>query len=146
MSGIEKNTPLRLSLYEIKETGFSIRPDLRESDIEKIEWMIGFRPILNNEADIISIEVRSNAIITDTNVEVASCSILVSFNVDNLNSFVTIESDTRINIRDHLMLNILNASYGTLRGVMFARFSGSLLEKKPLPLIDVQELIKAARL
>ena len=52
MPGVENNTPLRLSLVGIKETGFSIRPDLREQDIENIDWMIGFRPILQGESRI----------------------------------------------------------------------------------------------
>lgn len=144
MSGVEKQTPLRLSLIEIKETGFSIRPDLRESDIAKIDWMIGFRPILHEDSRI-SVEVRSVAINTESNIEVASCAVMVTFSVENIDEFVTKESETKLNIRDHLMLNMLNPSYGTLRGVMYARFAGTPLEQRPLPLIDVQGLLKATK-
>jgi hypothetical protein len=144
MSGVEKQTPLRLSLIEIKETGFSIRPDLRESDIAKIDWMIGFRPILHEDSRI-SVEVRSVAINTESNIEVASCAVMVTFSVENIDEFVTKESETKLNIRDHLMLNMLNPSYGTLRGVMYARFAGTRLEQRPLPLIDVQGLLKATK-
>lgn len=144
MSGVEKQTPLRLSLIAIKETGFSIRPDLRESDIAKIDWMIGFRPILHEDSQI-SVEVRSVAINTESNTEVASCAVMVTFSVENIGEFVTKESETKLNIRDHLMLNMLNPSYGTLRGVMYARFAGTPLEQRPLPLIDVQGLLKATK-
>jgi hypothetical protein len=144
MSGVEKQTPLRLSLIEIKETGFSIRPDLRESDIAKIDWMIGFRPLLHEDSRI-SVEVRSVAINTESNIEVASCAVMVTFSVENIDEFVTKESETKLNIRDHLMLNMLNPSYGTLRGVMYARFAGTPLEQRPLPLIDVQGLLKATK-
>lgn len=144
MPGVDNNTPLRLSLVGIKETGFSIRPDLREQDIENIDWMIGFRPILQDESRI-AVEVRSAAINTETNIEIASCAVMLTYTVDNIDEFVTKESDTKLTIRDHLMLNMLNPAYGTLRGVMYARFSGTLLERKPLPLIDIQDLVKAAK-
>ena len=144
MPGVENNTPLRLSLVGIKETGFSIRPDLREQDIENIDWMIGFRPILQGESQI-AVEVRSAAINTETNIEVASCAVMLTYTVDNIDEFVTKESDTKLTIRDHLMLNMLNPAYGTLRGVMYARFAGTLLERRPLPLIDIQDLLKAAK-
>ena len=144
MPGVENNTPLRLSLVGIKETGFSIRPDLREQDIENIDWMIGFRPILQGESRI-AVEVRSAAINTETNIEVASCAVMLTYTVDNIDEFVTKESDTKLTIRDHLMLNMLNPAYGTLRGVMYARFAGTLLERRPLPLIDIPDLLKAAK-
>lgn len=144
MPGVENNTPLRLSLVGIKETGFSIRPDLREQDIKNIDWMIGFRPILLDESRI-AVEVRSAAINTETNIEVASCAVMLTYTVENIDEFVTKESDTKLTIRDHLMLNMLNPAYGTLRGVMYARFVGTLLERRPLPLIDIQDLVKAAK-
>lgn len=145
MSSVENKTPLCLSLVGIKETSFSIRPDLRESEIEKINWMIGFRPILNDKDSLISVEVRAIAVNTESNTEVASCAVLVSFDVENIGEFVNKESETTLNIRDHLMLNMLNPAYGTLRGVMYVRFLGTLLEQRPLPLIDVQGLLKATK-
>ncbi len=145
MSGIDNNMALRLSLIDIKETGFSIRPDLRESDVEKVEWMIGFRPVAIDAENQIAVEVRSVALNGDSRIEVASCSVLVTFIVENMSAFVKKESDMRVNINDNLMLNMLNPACGTLRGVMYARFSGTLLGRKPLPLIDVVTMIKAAR-
>ena len=145
MSGIDNNIALRLSLIDIKETGFSIRPDLRESDVDKLEWMIGFRPVSIDEENQIAVEVRSVALSGDSRIEVASCSVMVTYNVENMSAFVMKESDMRINIKDSLMLNMLNPACGTLRGVMFARFSGTLLGQKPLPLIDVVTMMKAAK-
>ena len=145
MPGIENNTPLRLSLVNIKETGFSYKPDLRDSDLDKIDWMIGFRPVMPDVDGQIAVEVRSTAVLTDINSEVATCSVMLTFNVENLDAFATKESDNRINVKDHLMLNMLNPAYGTLRGVMFTRFFGTPLDKKPLPLIDVLDLLKAAK-
>ena len=145
MPGIDDNTPLRLSLVNIKETGFSFKPDLRDSDLDKMDWMIGFRPVISDVEGQIAVEVRSTAVLTDTNSEVAACSVMLTFNVETLDAFATKESDNRINVKDHLMLNMLNPAYGTLRGVMFTRFSGTPLDKKPLPLIDVLDLLKAAK-
>ena len=144
MPGVENNTPLRLSLVGIKETGFSIRPDLREPDINNVDWMIGFRPIPQDGSQI-AVEVRSAAINTETNIEVASCAVMLTYTVENIDEFVTKETDNKLTIRDHLMLNMLNPAYGTLRGVMYARFVGTLLERRPLPLIDIQDLVKAAK-
>ena len=144
MPGVENNTPLRLSLVGIKETGFSIRPDLREQDINNVDWMIGFRPIPQDGSQI-AVEVRSAAINTETNIEVASCAVMLTYTVENIDEFVTKETDNKLTIRDHLMLNMLNPAYGTLRGVMYARFVGTLLERRPLPLIDIQDLVKAAK-
>lgn len=144
MSSVEKIKPLRLSLVGIKETGFSVRPDLRESDIAKIDWMIGFRPIPHKDSRI-SVEVRSVAVNTESNTEVASCSVLVTFSVEKMEEFVTKESNSKVCIHDHLMLNMLNPAFGTLRGVMYARFASTLLEQRPLPLIDVQDLLKATK-
>lgn len=144
MPGIDNNTPLRLSLESIKETGFSIRPDLRDQDVEKVDWMIGFRPILQDESRI-AVDVRSAAFNIETNIEVASCSVMLTYIVDNINEFVTKEPGNKLTVRDPLMLNMLNPAYGTLRGVMYARFAGTLLDSRPLPLIDVQELVRAAK-
>ena len=77
MPGVENNTPLRLSLVGIKETGFSIRPDLREQDINNVDWMIGFRPIPQDGSQI-AVEVRSAAINTETNIEIASCAVMLT--------------------------------------------------------------------
>ena len=145
MPGLDNTTPLRLSLVEIKETGFSVRPDLREQDIDNIDWMIGFRPIAYDEESQISVEVRSAAINMVTNIEVASCAVMLTYSVENIGEFVVKESENKLTIRDHLMLNMLNPAYGTLRGVMYARFAGTLLERRPLPLIDIQNLVKAAK-
>lgn len=145
MPSIDDNTPLRLSLVKIKETGFSLKPDLRDSDLDRMDWMIGFRPIISDDDSQIAVEVRSTAVLMDTNSEVAACSVMLTFNVEALDAFATKESGNRINVNDHLMLNMLNPAYGTLRGVMFARFSGTPLDKKPLPLIDVLDLLKAAK-
>ena len=144
MPGLDNNTPLRLSLVSIKETGFGIRPDLREQDIAKIDWMIGFRPI-PQEGSCISVEVRSAAINTKTNIEVASCAVVLTYTVENIAEFVTREPNDKLTVRDQLMVNMLNPAYGTLRGVMYARFVGTLLERRPLPLISIQDLVKAAR-
>ena len=145
MPGIDNNSPLRLAIVNIKETGFSLKPDLRDSDLDKIDWMIGFRPIISDVDGQIAVEVRSTAILTDTDSEVAACSVMLTFKVESLDAFATKETDNRINVNDHLMLNMLSPAYGTLRGVMFARFSGTPLDKKPLPLIDVLDLLRAAK-
>lgn len=144
MPGLDNNTPLRLSLVGIRETGFSIRPDLREQDIDRIDWMVGFRPIPLEGARI-AVEVRSAAINAESNIEVASCAVVLTYMVENIGNFVTRESDDRLTIRDQLMLNMLNPAYGTLRGVMYARFAGTLLERRPLPLVDINDLVKAAK-
>lgn len=145
MPGIEKKIPLSLSLTGIKETGFSIRPDLREKDIDRLDWMIGFRPILHQDHSLLSVEVSAAAVNLGSGFEVASCSAMVTFHVEDIDTFVTKESETRINVRDQLMLNMLNPAYGTLRGLIHARFSGTLLENIPLPLIDVHDVLKAAK-
>lgn len=145
MASIDNNIPLRLSLVAIKETGFSIKPDLRDSEINNINWMIGFRPVLPDIEGQIAVEVRSNAVLMDNNSEVAACSVMLSFNVENLDAFATKEAGNRINVTDHLMLNMLNPAFGTLRGVMYTRFAGTPLEVKPLPLINVLDLLKVAK-
>ena len=65
MPGIDNNSPLRLAIVNIKETGFSFKPDLRDSDLDKIDWMIGFRPIISDVDGQIAVEVRSTAVFWD---------------------------------------------------------------------------------
>lgn len=142
MSGLEKKQ-LIISLVGIKETGFSLKPDLRESDADKINWLIGFRPLL--QGDQISVEVRSVAIVTDTNMEVASCSILMTYKVENLEQFASKESEMNVRVDDQLMLNMLNPAMGTLRGTMHIRFLGTPLEHMPLPLINVADMVNNAK-
>lgn len=142
MSGVDKKQ-LIISLVSIKETGFSFKPDLRESDVDKINWLIGFRPLL--QGDQISVEVRSVAIVTETNMEVASCSILMTYKVENLEQFASKESEMSVRVDDQLMLNMLNPAMGTLRGTMYVRFLGTPLERIPLPLISVADMINNAK-
>lgn len=145
MSSVDNRISLQISLDGIKETGFSIRPNLKDSDLENIEWMIGFRPIISEIEGKIAVEVRSVAVHTGDNTEVGTCSVMLSFSVKDLEVFATKLSDDSINVKDHLMANMLNPAFGTLRGIMFTRFSGTPLERKPLPLIDVTYLIESSK-
>lgn len=69
----------------------------------------------------------------------------MTYTVENINEFVTKESQNKLNVRDHMMLNMLNPACGTLRGLMYARFAGTVLEHSPLPLINIQDLVKATK-
>ena len=66
-----------------------------------------------------------------------------TYSVRNLDSAIAIDKENqRINVNADLFPALVGAAYSTLRGIVFARTSGTSLSKYPLPMIEVKTLVE----
>lgn len=61
----------------------------------------------------------------------------------NLDSVIAVDKENqRINVKADIFPSLVGAAYSTLRGIVFARTSGTTLAKYPLPMIEVKTLVE----
>lgn len=66
-----------------------------------------------------------------------------TYSVLNLDSAIILDKENqRINVKADIFPSLVGAAYSTLRGIVYARASGTHLGKYPLPMIDVKTLVE----
>lgn len=129
-------------LLDIQETSFKYNAiyDYSKLSKETLRLGIGQQFHANIEDEILTVGISINYINTPDKTELASISILLNFKISDLGSLVTPTENGIETENSELILNLLNISIGTLRGVFYARLKGTPLEKYPIPLIPKDEL------
>lgn len=129
-----------MSLRKIEETGFSMRPNLAIGT--DIVWSLASRMDVNANDNELSLELFATAERTDNRERVAVSSVRVTFNVNELDSYVSKLGNGKVRMKEGLIITCLNASINTLRGVMASQFKGTVLEDNPLPLCDPKTVME----
>lgn len=66
-----------------------------------------------------------------------------TYSVLNLDSAIAVDKENqRINVKADIFPSLVGAAYSTLRGIVYARTSGTPLAKYPLPMIEVKTLVE----
>ena len=66
-----------------------------------------------------------------------------AYSVQNLSSAISVDKENqRINVKADIFPALVGAAYSTLRGIVYARTSGTPLAKYPLPMIEVKTLVE----
>ena len=77
------------------------------------------------------------------NQELLVANAVFTYSVLNLDSAIIVDKENqRINVKADIFPSLVGAAYSTLRGVVFARTSGTPLAKYPLPMIEVKTLVE----
>lgn len=134
----EKKT--RFSIDSIEEEEFYISEQMPELSAQIVAQSLQETDIsLHDEI----IKVRSGIRYSIESKVVCSCIISIRFHLFDLDSWITIHKGQKsISITSDFMPTLLNITYGALRGALFERTKGTTMEKYPLPLLSMDELIK----
>lgn len=74
--------------------------------------------------------------------ELLVASVVFTYSVLNLDNTIIVDKENqRINVKADIFPSLVGAAYSTLRGIVYARTSGTPLAKYPLPLIEVKTLV-----
>lgn len=67
---------------------------------------------------------------------------MFTYSVLNLDGAIAVDKENqRINVKADIFPSLVGAAYSTLRGIVYARTSGTPLAKYPLPMIEVKTLV-----
>jgi hypothetical protein len=113
-------------------------PESDELDI-KFELMPGYNPEIKRLRMIFRSDTSSKKL-----PEIkASFEAHYFFTVENVEQWVTPMNDnTSIDINDLLMASLVNITYSTSRGIIYARSLGTLLDKLILPVMSTPKLLE----
>lgn len=77
------------------------------------------------------------------NQELLVANAVFTYSVLNLDSAIIVDKENqRINVKADIFPSLVGAAYSTLRGIVFARTSGTPLANYPLPMIEVKTLVE----
>lgn len=68
---------------------------------------------------------------------------MFTYSVLNLNNVIAVDKENqRINVKADIFPSLIGAAYSSLRGILYARTSGTPIAKYPIPMIEVKTLIE----
>ncbi len=141
--------PEKLTIRKIDVESFELRNslgynsfDLEGFDIEtEQEVQIGF----NTEIKTAKVTIVYHIIPAKDKVRDVSIGARITINffisIDNYDDLV-IEKDGKLEIDNHLYVNLVAVSFSTGRGLIYARLHSTHLENIILPVIDPKKLVK----
>lgn len=129
---------IQMRLQSVNEVSFSMDLSNIDENLNPDDLQIGFanQIIPDIENNTISI-IFGIQYVYEAN-KVLDCIYKFSFEVMDLNKFVTIDGDN-ITI-SYIMPHFLSVIIGTMRGILVVRTAGTLFAKYPLPMFDVNVL------
>ena len=64
------------------------------------------------------------------------CGVSVTFKISEINNFIQINKDQSVSITNNeILLNLMNITLGTLRGVVYVKTKDTPLNEYPLPIM-----------
>lgn len=117
--------------------------DVEEFDINRedaIEFESGFSIKVVEESNEIVIEVTLKIKIVELEKYFGELKVATTFHIIPFETIIKTEKDGH-QIPDSLVLNLFNIVAGTVRGILFEKLRGTILQNEVLPLIDVNEML-----
>lgn len=99
-------------------------------------------PDINRNLLTLTLGVRYVSSTASNEKELLRYNILVDFEIDKLEERIQI-TDKTVKVPSHLLTLIMSVGVGTLRGMLAQRTSGTVLDKYPLPLMNISEIVSA---
>ena len=133
---------VQIGLRAVNETVFTYHSEMISNDFDPKNIRLGFKnriAALDIEKNFISVEFGVKYSYGTNDLLESVCKF--DFNVLNLKNFVITNPDKSVKI-NVIMPFLLSTALGTLRGVLLARTGGTRLHDFPLPIINVEQLIK----
>lgn len=139
----EKEITYNLRILDIKVVRFSQFELLEKFDETKyplVEYQTNFDfKVIEEEEKIISI-ITVKIKIIDTNEYFAELIVETSFFVSPIDIIVTKAENGKFDVKGIVLYNIASVSLSTIRGILFERLKGSIIQKELYPLADLSKV------
>lgn len=139
----EKEITYNLRILEIKVVRFSQFELLEKFDETKyplVEYQTNFDfKVVEEEEKIISI-ITVKIKIIETNEYFAELIVETSFFVSPIGIIVTKTDNEKFDVKGIVLYNIASVSLSTIRGILFERLKGSIIQKELYPLADLSKV------
>lgn len=93
----------------------------------------------SNEIGILSTIILN---VVNLNTHFGELKVLINFNINPFKDVVKIIDGKSFNIPDMLLSNLTNIATGTVRGILYEKFKGSVIQNEVFPLLDINNLLK----
>ena len=139
----QEEITFNLKFKDIKVTKFSqfeLLEQIDESRFPLVEFQTQFDfKVIDNEEVIISV-VTVKIKVLETNEYFAELIVETSFIVTPLNTIATKTENGAYDVKKIVLYNIASVSLSTIRGILFERLKGSIIQKEIYPLIDLSKV------
>ncbi|MDI9365069.1 MAG: hypothetical protein QM541_08975 [Flavobacterium sp.] len=127
---------LKFAIYDIENFGLIKN--------KAIEYESQFNIKILEESNEIAIETTVKLKNLELDDYLAEIKVLMKFTFLPFDTIVQ-KSNGGYQIPDAIVLNLFNIISGTLRGILFEKLRGSVLQNEIFPLIDVKNLLSSAQ-
>lgn len=137
-----ETTNVKIGLRAVNEINYLYRPEKIGDKIDPSKIQIGFTNNIRNlnvENNLIS--VAFGAKYTYDGEELLQCIYSFDFNVVDLKNYVKFGDNKTVTV-NLIMPYLIDVALGTLRGIILTKTYGTPLYSFPLPIINVEQLIK----
>lgn len=144
---VSKEITLNMRFKEIKVIKFS-QFDL-ESEVNSlkeplVEFQTNFQFRAFEKEDLLACLISVKLVLLATNEDFAELKVESFFEIKPFNEVIKKVEDT-YDIPDGILVNIASLSASTVRGILFEKLKGTIVEKEVYPLIDVNSLFNEFR-
>lgn len=123
---------LRFSQYDIGE--FALDKN------DAIEYQSDFNIKILEESGEVAVETTVKLKVKDLDSLFGELKVLMKFSITPFDS-VIIKEKNGFQIPDMLMFNFFNLITGTIRGILYEKLRGTVLQNEVFPLIDLKDLL-----
>lgn len=139
----EKEITYNLRILDIKVVRFSqfeLLENFDETKFPLVEYQTNFDfKVIEEEEKIISI-ITVKIKIIETGEYFAELIVETSFFVSPIGVIVTKANDNNFDVKGIVLYNIASVSLSTIRGILFERLKGSIIQKELYPLADLSKM------
>lgn len=132
---------IQITLTSCEEVKFMLNIPTNRIEVNELKFGLLNRitPNLDNKLLIVDLGIQYSYLSSP----IMECRYAFSFSYENTDGEApVIKSDTGIQINNELLSTIINIATGAIRGIMIAKTTGTQLAKYPLPLLNMDLLMK----
>lgn len=144
MENKEKEIQFQMKISSINVLRFS-QYDIEDFDPNKfnaIEYQSDFGIKTLPETNEIAVETTLKLKVQELDSYFGELKVLMKFRITPFDDVIK-KAEDGFQIPDLLIFNLINILTGTLRGILYEKLRGTVLQNEVLPLIDIKDLIKA---
>lgn len=144
MENKEKEIQFQMRISSINVLRFS-QYDIDDFDANKpnaIEYQSDFGVKALSETSEIAVETTLKLKVQELDSYFGELKVLMKFHINPFDNVVK-QVEDGFQIPDLLIFNLFNILTGTLRGILYEKLRGTILQNEVLPLIDIKDLLKA---
>lgn len=130
---MEELNNLQAKLISVRETDFSMFPELLDRDNKTVEYNINFQILPKVDENIAAVSFR--VVMCQGATNLLSISVEYTFRVNGLSVFV---KDGGKSIAGTLSSELVSVAIGTTRGMLIVKTSGTSLSQFILPVVNIR--------